>query len=312
MTSKKDACRKNMHAEKNMQAGKNLPAERIVVIQMSKKRKKTADRILIVTAVIMGAVFLFPIFWMVRSSFMGLEELYRTPPVIVPLQATWNNYREALKQNDLLLQFRNSCVITALCVAGSVVSSSLTAYGFSRFDFKFKNFWFMLIISTMMLPAAVTLIPQYQMWNKLKLLGTVAPMVVPAWFGGSAYFTFMLRQFFQTIPKELDEAARVDGAGYFRIYYNIILPLTKPAMIVVALFAFVNSWNEFFYTVIYLNGHQKLKTLTLGLYMFKGVYSTNYGAVLALAAVISIPALLFFLIGNKYFVEGISMTGIKG
>lgn len=279
---------------------------------MLKKRKRAGDRILIALAVFIGIVFLFPIFWMVRSSFMGLEELYRTPPVIIPQMGTWKNYGEALKQSDLLLQFANSCMITALCVAGSVVSSSLTAYGFSRFDFKFKNIWFMLIISTMMLPAAVTLIPQYQMWNKLHLLGTIAPLVVPAWFGGNAYFTFMLRQFFQTIPKELDEAARVDGAGYFRIYRSIILPLTKPAVIVVALFAFVNSWNEFFYTVIYLNGHQKLKTLTLGLYMFKGVYSTNYGAVLALAVVISIPALIFFFIGNKYFVEGISMTGIKG
>lgn len=277
-----------------------------------RKKRKVLNGILIAIAVLTGAVFLFPIFWMVRSSFMGLEELYTTPPVIIPRMATLKNYAEALKQSDLLLQFRNSCVITALCVAGSVISSSLTAYGFSRFDFKYKKIWFMLIISTMMLPAAVTLIPQYRMWNKLHLLGTIAPMVVPAWFGGSAYFTFMLRQFFQTIPKELDEAARVDGAGYFRIYLRIILPLTKPALIVVALFAFVNAWNEFFYTVIYLNGHQKLKTLTLGLYMFKGVYSTNYGAVLALAAVISIPALIFFLIGNKYFVEGISMTGIKG
>lgn len=279
---------------------------------MLRKKRKVLNGILIAIAVFAGAAFLFPIFWMVRSSFMGLEELYTTPPVIIPRMATLKNYAEALKQSDLLLQFRNSCVITALCVAGSVVSSSLTAYGFSRFDFKYKKIWFMLIISTMMLPAAVTLIPQYRMWNKLHLLGTIAPMVVPAWFGGSAYFTFMLRQFFQTIPKELDEAARVDGAGYFRIYLRIILPLTKPALIVVALFAFVNAWNEFFYTVIYLNGHQKLKTLTLGLYMFKGVYSTNYGAVLALAAVISIPALIFFLIGNKYFVEGISMTGIKG
>ena len=243
---------------------------------------------------------------------MGLEELYQTPPVILPRMGTMKNYKEALQQSDLLLQFRNSCMITALCMAGTVLSSSITAYGFSRFDFQYKNIWFMLIISTMMLPAAVTLIPQYQMWNKLHLLGTIAPMVVPAWFGGSAYFTFMLRQFFQTIPKELDEAARVDGAGYFRIYCEIILPLTKPALIVVALFAFVNAWNEFFYTVIYLNGHQELKTLTLGLYMFKGVYSTNYGAVLALAGIISIPALLFFLIGNRYFVEGISMTGIKG
>lgn len=279
---------------------------------MVRRKKKIADGILIAVAVFAGLVFLFPIFWMVRSSFMGLEELYRTPPVIIPRMGTMKNYGEALKQSDLLLQFRNSCMITALCVAGTVLSSSVTAYGFSRFEFKYKNVWFMLIISTMMLPAAVTLIPQYQMWNKLHLLGTIAPMVVPAWFGGSAYFTFMLRQFFQTIPKELDEAARVDGAGYFRIYCKIILPLTKPALIVVALFAFVNAWNEFFYTVIYLNGHQELKTLTLGLYMFKGVYSTNYGAVLALAAIISIPALIFFLIGNRYFVEGISMTGIKG
>jgi len=277
-----------------------------------RNKRKTADSLLIAAAVFAGMLFLFPIFWMVRSSFMGLEELYRTPPVIIPHMGTMKNYTEALKQSDLLLQFKNSCMITALCVAGTVLSSSVTAYGFSRFDFKYKNIWFMLIISTMMLPAAVTLIPQYQMWNRLHLLGTIAPMVVPAWFGGSAYFTFMLRQFFQTIPKELDEAARVDGAGYFRIYCKIILPLTKPALIVVALFAFVNAWNEFFYTVIYLNGHQELKTLTLGLYMFKGVYSTNYGAVLALAAVISIPALIFFMIGNKYFVEGISMTGIKG
>ncbi len=279
---------------------------------MMRRKKKVADSILIAIAVFAGLLFLFPIFWMVRSSFMGLEELYQTPPVIFPRMGTMKNYKEALKQSDLLLQFRNSCMITALCVAGTVLSSSVTAYGFSRFDFKYKNIWFMLIISTMMLPAAVTLIPQYQMWNKLHLLGTIAPMVVPAWFGGNAYFTFMLRQFFQTIPKELDEAARVDGAGYFRIYCKIILPLTKPALIVVALFAFVNAWNEFFYTVIYLNGHQELKTLTLGLYMFKGVYSTNYGAVLALAGIISIPALLFFLIGNRYFVEGISMTGIKG
>ena len=279
---------------------------------MMRRKKKIADSILIAIAVFAGLVFLFPIFWMVRSSFMGLEELYQTPPVILPRMGTMKNYKEALQQSDLLLQFRNSCMITALCVAGTVLSSSITAYGFSRFYFQYKNIWFMLIISTMMLPAAVTLIPQYQMWNKLHLLGTIAPMVVPAWFGGSAYFTFMLRQFFQTIPKELDEAARVDGAGYFRIYCEIILPLTKPALIVVALFAFVNAWNEFFYTVIYLNGHQELKTLTLGLYMFKGVYSTNYGAVLALAGIISIPALLFFLIGNRYFVEGISMTGIKG
>lgn len=279
---------------------------------MTVRGKKIWNMVLILMAVLVGLVFLFPVFWMVRSSFMGLEELYANPPVFLPKNATLQNYQAALAQTDLWLQLRNSCVITLLFVMGTVISSSLTAYGFSRFEFKGKNVWFMLIISTMMLPSAVTLIPRYQMWNRLHLLGTIAPLVVPAWFGGSAYFTFMLRQFFQTIPRELDEAARVDGAGYLRIFVSIMLPLVKPAMIVVALFAFVNCWNEFFYTVIYLNGQQELKTLTLGLYLFKGVYSTNYGAVLALAIMVSVPALIFFFIGNKYFVEGISMTGIKG
>lgn len=279
---------------------------------MTVRGKKIWNMVLILMAVLVGLVFLFPVFWMVRSSFMGVEELYANPPVFLPKNATLQNYQAALAQTDLWLQLRNSCVITLLFVMGTVISSSLTAYGFSRFEFKGKNVWFMLIISTMMLPSAVTLIPQYQMWNRLHLLGTIAPLVVPAWFGGSAYFTFMLRQFFQTIPRELDEAARVDGAGYLRIFVSIMLPLVKPAMIVVALFAFVNCWNEFFYTVIYLNGQQELKTLTLGLYLFKGVYSTNYGAVLALAIMVSVPALIFFFIGNKYFVEGISMTGIKG
>lgn len=285
---------------------------RIEEKKMTVRGKKIWNMVLILMAVLVGLVFLFPVFWMVRSSFMGLEELYANPPVFLPKNATLQNYQAALAQTDLWLQLRNSCVITLLFVMGTVISSSLTAYGFSRFEFKGKNVWFMLIISTMMLPSAVTLIPQYQMWNRLHLLGTIAPLVVPAWFGGSAYFTFMLRQFFQTIPRELDEAARVDGAGYLRIFVSIMLPLVKPAMIVVALFAFVNCWNEFFYTVIYLNGQQELKTLTLGLYLFKGVYSTNYGAVLALAIMVSVPALIFFFIGNKYFVEGISMTGIKG
>lgn len=285
---------------------------RIEEKKMTVRGKKIWNMVLILMAVFVGLVFLFPVFWMVRSSFMGLEELYANPPVFLPKNTTLQNYQAALSQTDLWLQLRNSCVITLLFVMGTVISSSLTAYGFSRFEFKGKNVWFMLIISTMMLPSAVTLIPQYQMWNRLHLLGTIAPLVVPAWFGGSAYFMFMLRQFFQTIPRELDEAARVDGAGYLRIFVSIMLPLVKPAMIVVALFAFVNCWNEFFYTVIYLNGHQELKTLTLGLYLFKGVYSTNYGAVLALAIMVSVPALIFFFIGNKYFVEGISMTGIKG
>lgn len=276
------------------------------------RRNKAINGVLITIAILIGILFLFPIYWMIRSSFMGLKELYSNPPVFFPHEPTVQNYLAALSQGDLPLQFRNSVVITVLCVIGNLLSCSLTAYAFARFEFRFRKIWFALIISTMMLPSAVTLIPQYRIWSALHLSGTIAPLVVPAFFGGTAYFTFMLRQFFMTIPRELDEAAKVDGASYFRIYTSIILPLSRPAMIVVGLFAFVNSWNEFFYTNIYLNGHPEWKTLTLGLYLFKGVYSTNYSAVLAMACIISIPALIIFLIGNRYFVEGISMTGIKG
>jgi multiple sugar transport system permease protein len=171
----------------------------------------------------------------------------------------------------------------------------------------------------MMLPSAVTLIPQYTLYTKFGWVGTDAlfngklPLIVPAFLcsGGNAYFLFLLRQFFVTIPKELDEAARMDGAGHFRIYSTIMLPLIRPAIIVVALFSFINSWNEFFYTLIYLQG-EKSYTLTLGLYIVNGMKISNYEQVMALAIIVTSPCLLFFLIGNKYFTEGITFTGIKG
>ena len=176
---------------------------------MTVRGKKIWNMVLILMAVFVGLVFLFPVFWMVRSSFMGLEELYANPPVFLPKNTTLQNYQAAMFQQIPFLRYlKNTLIIVFFSVVGALISNSLIAYGFSRFEFKGKNVWFMLIISTMMLPSAVTLIPQYQMWNRLHLLGTIAPLVVPAWFGGSAYFMFMLRQFFQTIPRELDEAAQ--------------------------------------------------------------------------------------------------------
>ena len=285
---------------------------------MAKKEKMLATKsgrknvINCIIALIIAVVFLFPIYWILAMSFKTDAESFGKIVTYYPHEFTIDPWVKNLSDREFLNSLRNSAVIAVLSMVLSMVFGVPAAYGMGRYKVPGQKTFMLTFLVTQMLPASLMLTPMYLIFNKLHLLGTIAPMVIPAWFGGSAYFTFMLRQFFQTIPKELDEAARVDGAGYFKIYCKIILPLTKPALIVVALFSFVNAWNEFFYTVIYLNGHQELKTLTLGLYMFKGVYSTNYGAVLALAAIISIPALLFFLIGNRYFVEGISMTGIKG
>jgi multiple sugar transport system permease protein len=169
----------------------------------------------------------------------------------------------------------------------------------------------MVILTSMMMPGAVTLIPQFVGWTKLGATNTFLPLIVPAWFGGGAFNVFLLRQFMSTIPKELDEAALVDGAGLFRIYSSIILPLTVPALVVVGLFSFLNGWNDFMGPLIYLND-ERLYTLALGLQTFKGMYNAQWHLMMAATTIVLLPAIAVFFLGQKYFVEGIVMTGLKG
>ncbi len=279
--------------------------------EWSLQKKRLIHALLIALAALMGLLFLFPLYWMLKSAFITSKELYANPPTFFPREFIRFNYTEALTTVPFWPQLKNSVLLAALNVLGTTLTSSLVSYAFARLNFKLKNLWFALIIGTMMLPSAVTMIPQYLMWHKLGALGTFVPLVLPAWFGGGAYFIFLLRQFFQTIPRELDEAAKIDGAGYLRVFSKIMLPLMKPALIVVMLFSFINSWNEFFHSVIYLT-KPAMHTLTLGLYKFKGVYQSNYGAIMALSTIVMLPTFVFFLVGNRYFVEGIALTGIKG
>ncbi len=270
-----------------------------------KRKRKTADGILIVAAVFAGLVFLFPIFWMIRSSFMGLEELYQTPPVIWPKMGTTKNYVEALKQSDLLLQFRNSCAITALCVAGTVVSSSLTAYGFSRFEFPYKKIWFMLIISTMMLPAAVTLIPQYQMWNKLHLLGTYQGPALAIASGTVPFIVVTLRPYFKSVPTSLDDAARIDGCGVFRSFFKIMIPAIKTGIITVVVISFLNGWNDLAYSMTF-NVTPEMRPLTANIYKFKSKWGTKWNCIMAYGAILVLPVivLIIFCILGMIYVGG--------
>lgn len=281
-------------------------------IRRTKARKKTIHRLLIVLSIVLGLAMAFPLYWLLRGSFVSHAEILARPPVFFPSAFSIENFSKAIDRIDFSRQLWNSVSIVVPYVVFNVITTSFAGYAFAKLRFPLRGMWFGLVISTMMLPSAVTLVPQYSLFTSLGLAGKPA-LIIPAIFcaGGNAYFVFLLRQFFMTIPDELLEAAKIDGAGYFRIYLKIMLPLIRPALIVVALFSFINNWNDFFYTMIYLKKEADY-TLPMGLYIVNGMRIPNYEQVMALALIVTAPCLAFFFVGNKYFVEGITLTGIKG
>lgn len=269
------------------------------------------QRLVSLALLLLGAFLaLVPLFWMIRSSFMSLSELYIFPPLLWSRAMRWINYRDAVTVVNFPLYFRNTMLIMIPVLAGTVVTSSMAAYAFARLQFPLKRMWFILVLSSLMLPYAVTMLPTFLLWSKLGAVNTFLPLTVPAWLGGGAFNIFMLRQFFLTIPKELEEAAIIDGAGYFGIYYRIMLPLVKPALVVVTLFTFLAVWNDFLNPLIYLND-ERLYTLALGLLQFKGTYSAQWQLLMAGSTILVIPPVLVFLLGQKYFIEGVTLSGMK-
>lgn len=269
-------------------------------------------RIAVTAVLLVGAILsIVPFFWLVRSSFMSMLEIYKMPPVIWSAKPTLNNFRTVFFADVPFLSYvLNTVTITVPVIIGTVLTSSLSAYGFSRFRFRLRGFWFALCISTMLIPGAVTLIPGFLIWKTLGMVNTYWPLILPSFFGGGAFNIFLFRQFFMTIPRELDEAARIDGAGYIRTYFQILLPLLRPVMIVVALFTFMGAWNDFFGPLLILYDMKKY-TIALGLQLFTSAYGSDYGAVMAGAVVMTVPTIIIFFLGQRYFVQGIVMTGLK-
>ncbi|MBD2868849.1 carbohydrate ABC transporter permease [Paenibacillus arenilitoris] len=260
---------------------------------------------------VISILFLMPFVWMLRSSLMSLSQIFVMPPVWLPSPFKWDNFTRALTELPFDRFFLNTIIIVALGLAGTVVSSTIAAFGFSRIEWKGRNIIFMILLSSMMLPGAVTLIPTFIGWKELGFYDTFYPLIVPAFFGGGMFNIFLLRQFYMTIPRDFDEAAVVDGATYFQIYYRIILPLSRSAVIVISLFTFLGTWNDFFGPLIYLKSAEKY-TLALGLQMFQGTYSSQWDLLMAASAAVILPCVLVFLLGQKYFLEGITLTGLKG
>lgn len=274
--------------------------------------KKIGFKFVIYLLLAIGAFFsLVPLYWLVRSSLMSMSQIFQMPPIWIPNPPRFSNYIKALSAVPFDRYYLNSALIALGVVSGTLITSSLSAYAFARLRWKGRNVMFSCLIAGMMLPFAVTMIPQFVGWSRLGFVNTYVPLIAPAWFGGGAYFIFLLRQFYMTIPRELDESAFVDGASYIQILLHILLPLTKPALVVVGLFSFMNCWNDFLGPLIYLNSSSKY-TVSLGLRMFQGLYNAEWHLMMAASTVALLPVVIVFFIGQRYFIEGITLTGIKG
>ena len=283
---------------------------------MHTKSQKTAQRVgRIITYIIVifaAVICLFPFLWMVSTSFKETSEIYKMPPDLLPTNPTVQNYIEGWKGADFGLFFKNSLFITIIATVGTVLSSAFVAYGFARFKARFSGLLFTILLATMMLPTQVTLIPQYLMFNKLGMVNTYFPLLIPSWLGGGAFNIFLFIQFFRTLPTELDEAAKIDGANSFQIFTKIMLPAVKPVMLAVLVMSLVYNWNDFFSPLIYLNDNKKF-TIAIGLQFFKGSQgNVQIGQMMAMSLVALLPVLIIFAICQKYFIQGIKMSGLKG
>jgi ABC-type glycerol-3-phosphate transport system permease component len=290
-----------------------LRAAQRVPWHQRRETRRVLHAILVYALVIPGAlVFMIPLIWMLSTALKESKQVFVFPPQWIPDPIMWENFAKGW--NDYLPFNRflfNSLIITGNNIIGNLISCSLAAFAFARLRARGRNFFFVLVLGTMLLPAEVTIIPQYVLFTKLGWNNTWLPLMVPAWFGW-AFFIFLLRQFFMGIPRELDEAARLDGASSWRILWSIILPLSKPALATVVIFAFIGNWNNFLYPLIYIRSTD-MQVLAVGLNMFRGAYgNTNYNYMMAVALLVLMPVLLVFFFGQRLFVRGIALTGIKG
>jgi len=260
---------------------------------------------------VFGLTLLAPLVWLVSTSLKAPGKEFVFPPEWIPDPVMWSNYPVALTSLPFHVYFKNTLIIVLLATTGTIITASLAAYAFARIDFPLRSLWFGLLLSTLMLPGIVTLIPTFIIFKTLGLVDTLVPLWLPAWFGGGAFNVFLIRQFFMGVPYELDEAALVDGAGSFRIWWQIMLPLSRPVLATVAIFSFMANWNDFMGPLIYLNSEAN-KTLALGLNSFRGAYSSDWNLMMAAATVMIVPVLALFFSAQKYFVQSINVSGFGG
>jgi multiple sugar transport system permease protein len=276
-------------------------------------RKALRPIVLYPLTIALSVVFMFPMFWALMSGLKSPAEMYAFPPVIIPVHPRPANFVDAFTAFPFATWYQNTIEVVILATLGTVVTSCVVAYGFARFEFRFKNALFMITLATMMLPSQISLIPRYVLFHFFGWIDTLYPLWVPAWFGGSAFAIFLMRQFILTLPRELDEAALIDGASYLRILWDILAPLCKPALATLAILTLIANWDSFLDPVIFLQSPQHF-TVAIGIWYFKQqeFQVTPTDQLLMASAVTSmIPPIALFFAFQRYFVQGIVLTGLK-
>jgi len=271
----------------------------------------TIGRAVLYLALVVGGLFmLMPFIWMLSSSLKDQGAIFAYPPSLFPPEARWSNFREILDVVPFGRYFSNSVFIAAVSVVGQLLSCSMAAFAWARIPFFGRNVLFMTLMAALIIPPQVTLVPLFIMMNGVGWIDTYYPLILPFWLGGE-FGTFLLRQFFLAIPRDLEDAAKIDGAGPWRIYWSIYLPLCKPALATVAIFTFLLQWNELLRPLIFLSTPEKLP-LTVGLAALRSQYSTSWNLIMAGALISVIPVLVLFIFAQRYFVRGVTSSGLKG
>ena len=278
--------------------------------RLTMRQRGLLNKAAIHLALLFGVFFMFiPLAWTLSTSLKSPGEVYIFPPTWIPNEILWSNYARAVTAIPFFLYLWNTVFITALSIVGKVVSITLVAFAFARLRWWGRDFMFLVMLATMMLPPHITLIPQFIMFKWWGWIDTFLPLIVPAFFGGP-YLTFLVRQYLLAIPRELDDAARIDGCSDFGLYWRIIMPLSKPAILIVVIFVFNGTWNEFLLPLIYLH-NPNLFTLALGLRMFQGEASTSWNLLMAASLLSMLPVVILFFATQRYFIQGIVFTGVK-
>ena len=290
---------------------------------LGRRRRHTAAAVrrglLYAFVTLLATTFFAPFFWTITTSLKSPSEVYLFPPKVFPQVLRPQNYPLVFEKAPFGLFYRNTIVVTTLATTGTILSVTLVAFGFARRRFPGRDQLFFLVLGTMMLPNEVTLIPRFLLFKRFGWLDTLYPLVVPSWFGVNAFSIFLMRQFYMTIPRDFDEAAELDGASSLRILFVVLLPLIKPALITISILSFLGHWNDFFTPLIYLNTTEKL-TLSIGLRWFQTSFAYSGGDVgdpkeqllMAASLMTALPCVILFFVAQKYFVEGVVMSGIKG
>lgn len=258
----------------------------------------------------LAAVFMIPLYWMFSTALKSPQQTFAIPPEWVPAPPQWNNFARVFEEVPFGRFYLNTFFLAFVNIVGHLISVTLVAYGFARLRFPGRNILFLIMLSTLMIPYHVTLVPRFILFSKLDMVNTYWPLILPA-FTGSPFLIFLVRQYMMSIPFDLDEAAYIDGANRFDVFWRIILPLTRPALMLVIVFTFIDVWNDFLQPLIYLTDPDKF-TVSLGLSFFQGARETNWNLLMAGSVLAMIPPLVLFFFAQKQLIGGISVEGLKG